>query len=263
MKQYDELLKNSPGCLRYGGIVKEVVIISQARMTSSRLPGKVLMKIDDSISLLELHIMRLKRSKLVKDIIVATTVNQADDEIVLLAKKLGVKYYRGSELNVLERYYGASKVVDAEIFARVTSDCPFIDPEIIDESILQYKSSAADYGSNSEDFPNGMNVELFRRDMLKEAFENATKNYELEHVTPYFYTNKDKFSLMQVRSQRTYPKYRLTVDTSEDLNLVREVLKNLKNVDYYFTLSQICELLKSKPELIEINKNVRQKLYTD
>lgn len=243
--------------------MEKFLVITQARMTSTRLPGKVLMHVGDGVKLLELHLLRLKKSKLIKDIVVATTVNEIDNEIIELCKKMEIKYFRGSELNVLERFHEASKLSDCEYIIRVTSDCPFIDPQVLDESIVQYLESGADYGSNSEDYPNGMNVEIFTKAMLNEAFSCAKENYEREHVTPYFYTNKDKFKLMQVRSVEKYPKYRLTVDTKEDLELIREIYKNLNENPIDFNLRDICNVISLKPNLVEINKHIRQKLFNE
>ena len=244
--------------------MKKNVVINQARMTSSRLPGKILKKLHDGKTLLHLQIERLKKSKKIDDIIIATTCNREDDVVEELAKSMNVKFFRGSEANVLARYYFASKANPSQYVIRVTSDCPFIDPEILDRSIEKYIESGADYGSNSEFYPNGMNVEIFRSKMLDDAHHNASKAYEREHVTPYFYTHPEKYTAYSITSEVEYPRYRLTVDTPEDFSLIREVYKNVSLITGNdFSLNDICSFLKAHPELVKINQNIVQKKYDD
>ena len=244
--------------------MKRIIVIIQARMTSSRLPGKILKYLHDGKSLLQLQIERLKKSKNVEDIVIATTCNLEDDPVAELAISMKVKFFRGSEDNVLERYYLASKENPSLYVVRVTSDCPFIDPEVLDRSIEKYIESGADYGSNSEFYPNGMNVEIFRAEMLDDAYRNVSEAYETEHVTPYFYTHPEKYKVYAITSETEYPRYRLTVDTVDDFRLVLEVYKKLsqiKGID--FSLDDICDLLETEPALVEINQHVLQKKYDD
>ena len=243
--------------------MKKIIVINQARMTSTRLPGKVLKTLHDGKALLQLQIERLRQSKLIDDIVIATTTNSQDDLIEGVATQLGVRFFRGSELNVLERYYLASKQNPSEFVIRITSDCPFIDPGIIDESIGQYLTSGADYGSNSEAYPNGMNVEIFRASMIDEAYLNSEKEYEREHVTPYFYTHPEKYRLMQVKSKTIYPRYRLTVDTPEDLKLIQAIYRKVFEKGNMFNLDDICDVMKTDPSLESINSHIVQKKFNE
>lgn len=243
-------------------MAKKFVVINQARMTSSRLPGKVLKTVLGK-SLLEYQIERIRRSKLIDELVIATTTNTEDQPIVELCEKLGVPCFRGSELDVLGRYYGASLQVPSEGIVRVTSDCPLIDPAGIDLTIEQFASSGCDYMSNSEAFPIGMNAEVFSSQMLTEAHHKGVLPYEREHVTPYFYTRPQQFQLGQVQVSNQFHKYRLTVDTPEDFQLVKILLERLMPTKPAFTLADICHEFEKDPGLQDINRNIRQKTYTE
>lgn len=240
----------------------QFLVINQARMTSTRLPGKVLLPVLGK-SLLQFQVERIRRSKKIRGLIIATTVNEADQPIVDFCKQNKVSYFRGSELDVLGRYWGASQTDPTSHCIRITSDCPLLDPHVLDLAIEQYLKTDVDYMSNSEAFPNGMNVEIFRTAMLKEAFEQGQLPYEREHVTPYFYTRPEKFKLAQVQIPEPYPKYRLTVDTPEDYLLIKTLLERLYPQKPEFTLDDICKEMKKSPELAEINSHIRQKSYNE
>lgn len=233
-------------------------------MTSTRLPGKVLKTVLGR-PLLEIQIERLKRSKKIQNIIIATTINPEDAAIVELCKKLKVDFYRGSEMDVLDRYYQASLLKPTSHVIRVTSDCPLIDPAVLDLTIEQFEKSGADYFSNSEAYPIGMNAEIFSSLMLAEAHTKGLIPYEREHVTPYFYTHPELFKLGQavVSSARTYPKYRLTVDTPEDFALIKALLEGLMPTNKNFSIDDICDFLAAHPDLADINSHVRQKKFTE
>jgi len=171
----------------------KIAAIIQARTFSTRLPGKVLKELPyaSSITCLEQVIRRLKKSKKLNDIIIATTKEKTDNEIVDIAKKEDVKYFRGSKENVLSRYYFAAKENNIDLIVRITSDCPCIDADITDLTIDKHINKMADYTSNSltRTCPHGLNVEVFKFNALEKAYKNAIKDYEKEHVTPYINRN--------------------------------------------------------------------------
>jgi spore coat polysaccharide biosynthesis protein SpsF len=169
--------------------MKNIGAIIQARISSTRLPGKILKELPygSGIIVLEQVVNRLKKSKKLNDIIIATTTEKIDDEITTIAKKEEVKFFKGSKENVLSRYYLTAKENNLDIIVRVTSDCPCIDADITDLTIDDHINKMADYTTNSlvRTYPHGLDVEVFNFDALEKSYKNATKDYEKEHVTPY------------------------------------------------------------------------------
>lgn len=241
-----------------------IVGIIQARMGSTRLPGKI-MKMVNGKSLLDYELERIKRSKLLDEIVLATTIQEKDDYIVNYCNERNIKVVRGSEDNVLERYYYAAKEVKADVVVRMTSDCPLIDPGIIDDLVAFYLENNFDYVSNTQNrtYPRGMDTEVFSFSVLEQAYLNAEKEYEKEHVTPYIYFNPGIFSIGQVTNDQDLSKYRLTVDTNEDFELISILLNDLYNEDKMFGLAKIIEKLELEPHLFEINKHIEQKKLGD
>lgn len=242
----------------------KIVLINQARMTSTRLPGKVMKTVLDK-PLLEYQIERLKQAVWLDDIVIALTTNDTDQPIIDLCNNLSIKYFRGSEENVLERYYLAAKEHDADVIIRVTSDCPLIDPDIIDKTINLFISYDYDYVSNCPEtnrtFPRGMETEVFYFSAIEQAFKNATEKPEKEHVTPYIYKNPDKFKLNFLNNDLDESNYRLTVDTIEDFELIKNILESLYTTNKDFRLTDIIKLLKENPEWLKINTDIQQKKY--
>jgi len=239
-----------------------VVIISQARMTSTRLPGKVMLEVLGK-PLLEYHVERLKRVSLADELVVATTTNDTDQPIVDLCEKLGVKFFRGSEEDVLSRYYYAACEYNADAVVRVTSDCPIIDPEIVGRVIEVFLQSYPKYNYVSNGlkrtYPRGMDVEVFSFSTLKEAYYEALEPQEREHVTPYIYRRPERYSLLNVAHEIDQSNYRLTVDTLEDFSLIKLILENLYLSDKYFNLQDCLNLLENNPDWIKINNFIKQK----
>lgn len=237
-----------------------IIGIVQARMGSTRLPSKVMREVN-GIPLLEYQINRMRKSKLLNELVIATTrIN--NKPIIELCKRLGVPFYRGSEEDVLERYYFAAKKYKADIVVRMTSDCPLIDPGIIDEIIQFYLDNDFDYVSNTQvrTFPRGMDTEVFSMRILEEAFHNAKRDYEREHVTPYLYLNEEIYKVGQyVDLKVDHSDIRLTVDTPEDFELITQIFEYLYQEDNFFNLNKILRLLEKHPELLEINKHIEQK----
>ncbi|WP_035302558.1 glycosyltransferase family protein [Clostridium sp. DL-VIII] len=240
-----------------------VVCIIQARVGSTRLPGKVLKKICGK-TVLEHDIDRLKRVKNISKIIIATTTLEKDNSIVEEANRLEITYYRGSEEDVLSRYYYAAKEINADIVVRVTSDCPLIDSEATEKIIQFYKcnSEKYDYVSNTIDrtYPRGLDTEVFSFKALEKAFNEAELQRDREHVTPYIWDNSSLFRLYQYKNDIDYSGLRWTLDTIEDF----ELISSIYNMLYFekgnkFNMNDIIELYKKNPELKEINKYVEQK----
>ena len=238
------------------------VIIVQARMTSTRLPGKILKQVMDK-PLLEYQIERLRDVLLADEIVVATTTNQADEPIIELCSRLAVSYFRGSEEDVLSRYYHAASQYKADIVIRITSDCPVIDPKVIDRIIRFYTDHAFDYVSNSlnRTYPRGMDTEAFSYKVLQEAFEEATEQPEREHVTPFLYRHPERYRLANVSYVTDFSKYRWTVDTPEDYTLIKRIITALYPLNAKFCLEDILRLLEQNPNWHLINAHIEQKKY--
>jgi spore coat polysaccharide biosynthesis protein SpsF len=239
--------------------------IIQARTSSTRLPGKVLKELPyaSGITCLGQVIRRLKKSKKLNDIIVATTKEKEDNEIINIVKKENVKYFRGSKKNVLSRYYFAAKENNIDLIVRITSDCPCIDAAITDLTIDDHINKMADYTTNSlvRTYPHGFDVEVFNFNVLEKAHKNATKDYEKEHVTPYINRNPKKFKINIVKApQELYASdIRITLDTEEDYALLCAVFDYLYPKNKYFNAYDIVNLFNEKPWLKLINKKIMQK----
>jgi spore coat polysaccharide biosynthesis protein SpsF len=240
----------------------KTLIIVQARMTSTRLPGKVLKEVHGK-PLLAYQIERLRRVNLATGIIVATTVNDSDLPIVDLCGRLDIPVTRGSEHNVLARYYEAAKLHGADIIVRVTSDCPVIDPAVIDEVIGFYLAHSADYDYVSNaltlSYPYGMAVEVLPFNVLEEAHREASAEHEREHVTPFIYTRPDRYRIGHVVHPENRSHHRWTVDTPEDFELVGRIIEALYPEKPAFDTQDILDLLEHHPEWSKINTHIRQK----
>ena len=238
-------------------------IILQARMGSTRLPGKTLKTICDK-SILEHVIERLKHSKTVDEIIVATTTSNSDDNIETVCIENGVKCFRGSENDVLSRYYHAAKENDVELVIRITADCPLIDPTIIDKLVNVYRKNGYDYISNVHPptYPDGLDVEVFSFSALEEAFNEANLLSEREHVTPYIWKNKNKFKMKNIINDVDLSEYRWTVDREEDFLFIQKIYEHLYKKCNVFSTDDVLNLLNNHPKWLDINKNeVRNEGY--
>lgn len=229
-------------------------------MGSTRLPGKVLKKVLNK-TLLEFQIERIKRSQFIDEIVIATTVKESDNEIVTLCKELSVPFYRGSEDDVLARYFQAAKQYQADVIVRLTSDCPVIDPYVIDQVISCYVHRDYDYVSNTlvRTYPRGMDVEVFSFQAIEESYHKAKDRGEREHVTPYLYRNQAYFKLGSVRYKNDESIHRWTVDTEEDFELISKIISYLYEENNVFNLEDILSLLKQFPEWTKINAHIEHK----
>ncbi|MBA2369548.1 MAG: glycosyltransferase family protein [Candidatus Protochlamydia sp.] len=237
-------------------------IFVQARMGSTRLPGKVLKEVLGR-PLLSYLIERLKRAKEADNLVILTTMQAADDPIIALCQDEGVPWFRGSEENVLERYFMAAQKREVDAIVRITSDCPLIDPEVVDDVIQTYKSAfpSFDYISNSLElsFPRGMDTEIFSFQALKTAFLANIGQEEKEHVTPYIYTHPELFKLKNVAHHPSLCNFRWTVDTPEDFKLIRLILEKLYPFNPKFSMKDILDLLEKYPEWNQINAHIEQR----
>lgn len=242
-----------------------IVIIVQARMGSTRLPGKVLMEVMGK-PLLGYQIDRLKKVKQAA-LVIATTTASKDDPIVRLCQKMHVPVYRGSEEDVLDRYLQAAHMHAADVVVRVTSDCPLIDPQVIDEVISFYLDHFPDYdyvsNTNVRTFPRGMDTEVFSIKALEEAALKGKRQADREHVTYYLYTHPEQFNIGAVKRAKDDSHHRWTVDTPEDFQLIRTILEAIIPKKPDFTLDDLLKLLNDHPEWNEINAHVQQKNAED
>lgn len=240
-----------------------VVAISQARMTSTRLPGKVLMPAAGR-PLLAHHLERLSRTPGLDAIVLATTVNATDDLVVECAQSLGVTVFRGDEQDVLGRFAGAAALAEADLVVRVTADCPLIDPALVGRLITAFQEGQPlDYLSiDSTRYPRGLDAEIFPRRLLDEAAATATDPAEREHVTPYLYRRPDRFRLGQalVPEVPVNPTdQRWCVDEPADYELVRRLLEALLPSNPGFGWQDCCRTIREHPDWVDINRSVRQK----
>lgn len=238
----------------------KTVIIVQARMTSTRLPGKVLLPLAGEPMLVRL-LERLRRVQRAHGLVIATTTNATDDAIAALCAQRGVPCHRGSEHDVLSRYAEAARLHGADAVVRITSDCPLIDPVLIDQLIATFEAGDNDYVSNMlpPTWPYGMAVEVFSAAALAQAHAEATQAAEREHVTPFIYWHPERYRLRNVASPVDLSHHRWTVDTPEDYELVRRLFDHLMPTHPQFTLADVLALLEAHPGWIAINQHIRQK----
>ncbi|MFJ7663187.1 cytidylyltransferase domain-containing protein [Lysinibacillus sp. NPDC097162] len=237
-----------------------IVAIIQARMGSTRLPGKILKKVNGR-PLLSYQLERLQQSNYINDLVIATTINEKDDLIVEFCKKKNILWFRGSEEDVLARYYETAKTFRADTIVRITSDCPIIDVQVVDKAIQYFVDNNFEYVSNTVErtYPRGLDTEVFTFAVLEKAYKEAVMKRDREHVTAYFYTNPDVFKIGSVRNEVNYSKYRWTVDTEEDFQLIKNIIEKLYNENPQFTLYDTVKLMKANPDWIYINAHIEQK----
>lgn len=241
-----------------------VVILVQARMGSTRLRGKVLKEVMEK-PLLHYLIERLQRVELAEEIVIATTVNVEDQKIVDFCRFEQIPLFRGQSEDVLDRFYYAAQTFKADVIVRITSDCPLIDPIIIDQVIKTYLDNYPnyDYVSNSHlrrSYPIGMDVEVFSFKALEEAFHEATLPEEREHVTPFIYRRPTRYHKKLITHEPDLSNLRLTVDTIEDFELISKLLEDIYTKKPEFTMDDIVRILQIEhPEWVKINSAVKQR----
>lgn len=237
-----------------------VVAIVQARMGSTRLPGKVLKDLAGETMLARV-VGRLRCASRINELLVATTDHPDDDAIVDECRKQLVGVFRGDQDDVLDRYFKAAELASADVVVRITSDCPLIDPEVTDKTIARFLDELPDYASNTivRTYPRGLDTEVMSFSALKRAWQKAQRPYEREHVTPYLLEHSSEFRLISVVGDRDYSAHRWTVDTPEDLLFAQTVYDRLK-LKRMFSWRDVLDLLDREPELAELNSGVVQKL---
>ena len=230
--------------------------IIQARTGSSRLPGKIMMEIEGK-TMLEHMIERILKSKKLDKIIIATTTEKNDDVITILAKKMNIDIFRGSENDVLDRYYNACKKYSANIVVRLSSDSPLLDGEIIDTVIEEYLSGDYDFvgtlAPQPRTFPDGLSVEVFSSKLLNYAQLNAKKPSDREHVTLYMLTQYQKFKIHRVDYENDCSCYRFNLDYSEDFQLLKKIFENFYPKNKHFKINDVIQWLENNPSIFAIN----------
>ena len=239
-----------------------ITAIIQAHMSSTRLPGKIMKDLCGEPALYRM-LERVRQSKLLTDIVIATSDKPCDDIIIEACEKWGVHTFRGSDSDVLSRYWGAAQAYPSDAYMRLTSDCPLIDPLTIDTEIqyfldhdYRYVSSNAG-GKIKPTLPGGIGGEVFTAELMKEAAEKATEGYEHEHVTPYMYWKQDSLGAIPYKEDASM--YRITLDTPEDYEVIKRVYEALYTPGNTFTLEDILNYLKAHPEVVAINAMIVQK----
>ncbi len=243
----------------------KTVAIIQARMGSTRLPGKV-MKTLCGRTVLAHVIRRVRACPLVDEVVVATTRSPADDAIAREATGCGAGVFRGSEDDVLSRYYLAALERQAATVVRITSDCPLFDPKLLEEMLRRFLSRrqnvpAPDYLSNSlvRTYPRGLDAEILTFQALEKAWREGTEPYQREHVTPYIYQHPELFVLENYGNAEDLSFHRWTLDTDDDFRLIAKIYAALGREDRLFSTDQVLDLLRGHPAWLEINAHVRQK----
>lgn len=246
---------------------KRVVAIVQGRMDSSRLPGKVLMEVG-GIPMLQYVVERVRLASLVDEVVVATTQEESDDRIEELCRNRSITCYRGSAQDVLDRFYQAAVRYRAEVIVRITGDCPLVDPRLIDDTIRARETHQADFCSNrlpppfKRTYPIGLDVEVVTFSALETAWRDATEKHEREHVLPFLYEIPGRFNVFILNHEKNLGGIRWTVDTMEDLIVVRQIIRQFEQkLDYSW--EEVLDYHMKNKDSLKINKNVRHKTYLD
>ena len=241
----------------------KTVLIIQARMQSSRLPGKVLLPLGGK-PMLEWVINRAEHAKVIDICMVATTLDAADDPIEQWCNENHVPVYRGSQFDVLDRYYRAAQQAGADVIIRVTADCPLIDPALIDELFAFYVKEQADFAANRlpppwhRTYPIGLDAEIVSMDMLTKAWENAEEKFEREHVMPWFYDTPGRCKVSILDNPEDYGMHRWTVDTPEDYAMMQALFDKLPD-PLTSSWLDVLETIRLNPELEMINASSHAK----
>lgn len=257
-----------------------IVAIIQARMASSRLPGKVLLDIEGQ-PMLARTVERARRARTVERVVVATTIDPSDDAVAALCAQRGYLLYRGSMHDVLDRYYQAASAFQAEVVVRITADCPLLDPDLVDATVCALwgqtwsgtssalgavQETVYDFTTNrlpppwGRTYPIGLDTEVCTFAGLERAWREADQPHQREHVMPYFYEQPGRYRIYQLNHDMDYGALRWTVDTSEDLAFARAIYAHFKKHDD-FTWLDVLALLQREPELAKLNSGVQHKKY--
>ncbi|MCL5255288.1 MAG: glycosyltransferase family protein [Gammaproteobacteria bacterium] len=248
-------------------IKHRTVALVQARMSSSRLPGKVLTEIHGKPMIARV-VERTRQAKRVDFVAVATTVDPADDAIETWCRQSETPCYRGSMFDVLDRFYQAAKFFAADVIVRVTADCPVIDPQVIDKTIEAFHANQADFAANrlpppwGRTYPIGLDTEVCSFSALERAWKEASEAHEREHVMPYLYDVDGRFKVFQINTSPDYGALRWTVDTPEDLKFMQSLFAFLPDTES-FTWLDVLKVTRLHPELEGINADVQHKVFNE
>lgn len=239
---------------------KKIVAIIQAHMSSTRLPEKVLRDLCGAPALYRM-LERLRQCKLLDDIVIATSVEPCDDILIEKCQEWGIHTFRGSDSDVLSRYWGAAQAYPADVYVRITSDNPLIDPGHMDDQIRFFLDHDYRYvACDEETTPNGIGGEVFTAELMKECAENSTEGYEHEHVTPYMYTKQDSKYYYKFQQDSAY---RITLDTPEDYEVISKIFEEFYPKNPAFTIHDVLAYLREHPELVAVNSMIHQKGFME
>ncbi len=236
-------------------------------MASSRLPGKILKPLGH-LPVLAWMVVRARRARSIDEVVVATTLDPSDDAVAEFCQAQGYAFTRGSMHDVLDRYYQAARAFQAEVIVRLTADCPFIDPAMLDDNLATFfrADPPLDFAANrlpmTRTVPIGLDTEICTFTALERVWREAKEKHQREHVMPYFYENPDKFNILHILHEPDYGHLRWTVDTPEDLEMLRRIAAYFEGRDDFSWL-EVLTLVQAHPELGEINANVRHKDYRE
>ena len=240
----------------------KIVATIEARMTSSRLPGKVLLPANGAPMLHHL-VKRLRKVGPIQGIILATTVNRADEQLIRCANDMNIPSYRGSEDDVMVRVIEAAESVDADIIVEVTGDCPIIDPQIVEQTIQIFLNNDCDYASNCHirSYPDGMDTQVFRLETLKKSAQMSHDVLEHEHVTLHIRKHPELFRHINLFAPPDlfWPELGLTLDERKDYFLLKSIIEHFGDENPFFSCKDVIQFLKSRPDLIDINRDVVRK----
>ncbi|EMJ86407.1 cytidylyltransferase domain-containing protein [Leptospira meyeri] len=240
----------------------KIVATIEARMTSSRLPGKVLKEVLNKPMLYYL-VQRLRMVPSIDEIVLATTINKTDDVLIDFAKNEGISYFRGSEDDVMSRVVGAGESAKADVIVEITADCPIIDPAVVDQTIQLYLHNPCDYASNVvvRSYPIGMDTQVFSLDTLKKSFNMTEDKLDREHVTRHIRQNPDLFKQVHLVSSYLdyWPELAVTLDEVSDYELIKKIIEYFYEKNPYFSCADIVALIKEKESWLEINRDVKRK----
>ena len=234
-----------------------ILAIIQERMGSTRLPNKVMKYLVDK-TVLEHVVARVNKSQYINEIFVATTIDKNNLPLIQICSSRNIRIFCGSEEDVLDRYYQLAKLICPDHIVRITSDCPVIDPEIIDLIIQKHIKSNCDYTSNTLEasYPDGLDTEVFSFSALQKAWQEANLLSEREHVTPYIKNHPEIFSHNSILSKINYANKRWTLDTTQDFEFLKSIYENLYYTNNFFGMNDILYLINNQPSLEKINANI-------
>ena len=240
----------------------KIVATIEVRMTSSRLPGKPMLKVFGK-TMIERLVSRLKKVEAIDCIVLATTTNKSDDVLVDLASKLNIISYRGSEQNVMNRVINAAESVEADVVVEITGDCPIIDPELIEQAISMFKINNVDYLSNGHfrSYPDGMDVQVFTIEAIKKSEKMTNSILDQEHVTLHIRNNPNIFKHLHIYAppELYWPELGLTLDEKKDFDLLKVIIERFEEKNHYFSCLEIIRFLRERPDIVQINSSVVRK----